>query len=101
MAPVPDGLDDHPQPLLPERAVHDLLTPLTVIKAQAQMLRRWVRRSNVADGNVVVDRLDRIEAMVAILAADLDAWRQDTHPDPVVSDAPASADDPRPDPPRR
>ncbi len=30
MAPFPDGPGDHPEPILPERACHDLLTPLTV-----------------------------------------------------------------------
>jgi len=101
MAPVTDGPSDHPNPFLPERAVHDLLAPLTVIKAEAQMLRRWIRRSRVADGNVGVARLDRIEVMVAIVVADLDARRQESHLDRVVSDAPASADNLRPDPPRR
>lgn len=101
MAPSADGLNDHPHSVLSERAVHDLLTPLTVIKAQAQMLRRWVRRSGVADGHVVAARLDRIEAMVEIMAADLNARRQATHPDPVVADTSASTDDPMPDAPRR
>lgn len=95
MAPFPDGSSDYPHPVLSERAIHDVLAPLTVIKGQTQMLRRWVRRSNLADGRVIVARLDRIEAMVAIIAADLDARRQDTHPDPAASD------DPMPDPRRR
>lgn len=101
MAPSPDGPSDHLSPVLSDRACHDLLTSLTVIKAEAQMLRRWIRRSSVADGTVVVARLDRIEAMVATIAADLNARRQDTHRDPAVADGSASADGPMPDPRRR
>jgi nitrogen-specific signal transduction histidine kinase len=47
-----------------EYIIHELQASLTVIKGQAQLLQRWVRRSTIPDQEVVLARLAVIDAMV-------------------------------------
>jgi len=71
--------DDDAGQTLSDAAVDHLLGPVSVIKGQAQLLRCWVRRSDLADGQAVLARLEMIETMVAVLAADLNVRRSPPH----------------------
>ena len=55
--------------------IHDLRAALTVIKAQSQMLGRWVRRHEPTDADAALARVAVIEAMVAKLVLELDALK--------------------------
>lgn len=48
--------------------VHELRASLTVINAQAQMVDRWLRRTNVPEGERALERLAMIEAMASRMA---------------------------------
>ena len=56
--------------------IYDLLAPLTVIKAQAQMVARWAQRNNVAEPDAVLARLAVIDTMVTRLVLELDGLRE-------------------------
>jgi len=76
---IPDArssADDDAGQTLSDAAVDQLLAPISVIKGQAQLLRRWVRRSDLAGGQAALARLEVIETMVAVLAADLNVRRR-------------------------
>lgn len=60
---------------LSSETIHNLRAPLTIIKAQAQLLERWVHRNAIADADVVLTRLEVIETMVARLVGELDELR--------------------------
>lgn len=60
---------------LNDDTIHDLQTPLTVIKAQAQMIERWFRRNDIPDAEIVLARLSVIDAMVTRLVAEMDQRR--------------------------
>jgi signal transduction histidine kinase len=68
-------MDDQPQRLTasndssPERFVHDLRTPLTVIKGQTQLLQRRARQCADPNNDVTLARLDVINNMVTRLSA--------------------------------
>lgn len=68
--------------------IHNLRASLTVIKAQAQMVERWVRRNDVADADDILDRLQAIDGMVTRLVGDLNELRES--PASTDSDAPGS-----------
>ena len=74
---------------LSSETIHNLRAPLTVIKAQSQMLERWVHRHTPADADVVLQRLEVIESMVARLVSDLDELREA----PPAQDLPATSGD--------
>lgn len=57
---------------LSESTVHDLITWLTVIKGQTQMLQRWGRMNDVQDKNAMFTRLDVIDRVVTRLASRVD-----------------------------
>lgn len=76
MAPPPDHSGHTSHDALSAQTVHDLRAPLTVIKAQAGMLERWVRRNDIAGGEAALIRLSVIDAMVARLVLELDALRE-------------------------
>jgi signal transduction histidine kinase len=65
---APDAVTTH--------VIHDLHAPLTVIKAQAQMLERWVRRTEPSEADTHLVRLAVIDVMVARLVVALDALRE-------------------------
>ena len=73
---IAPGPDHHHTDSLSAEAIHNLRAPLTVIKAQAQMLERWVRRNDIADANAVLARLLVIDGMVVRLADELDLLRE-------------------------
>lgn len=54
-------------------AVHELKTPLTAIKGQAQLLHRHVGRNAGMDHDRLLDGLAQIEAAANKLATELDA----------------------------
>lgn len=66
-------MDHHPTRPTPsadtpaEHALHDLCAPLTVIKGQAQLLQRRVRKGADPDKEVLLARLATIDRMVAHL----------------------------------
>ena len=64
MAGPPDHSDHNCNEALSDRTIHDLRAPLTVIKAQAQMVRRWLQREDVVGAEVAVKGLAAIDAMV-------------------------------------
>jgi hypothetical protein len=61
---------------LSSRTVHDLQGSLTIIKAQAQMLRRWARRQELTDAEVVFTRLAMIDDTATRLSAEIDRLRR-------------------------
>ena len=56
--------------------VHDLQVSLTVIKAQAQMLRRKARRHGLANGEEVSARLAMIDDVATRLSTKIQALRR-------------------------
>lgn len=81
MAPTPDGTHHDSRQKLSAQTIHELRAPLTVIKAQAQMVKRWVMRNNLEDREVIQNRLDVIDAMVTRLVKEMDERREDRHSD--------------------
>lgn len=70
--------------------IHDLRAPLTVIKAQAQMLERWVKRNEIDEPERVLARLAVINTMIAKLVLQLDVLRQEgTHDEGVIGPDPS------------
>lgn len=76
MAPSSDRSDHHTEHKLSADTIHDLQTSLTVIKGQAQLVRRWVRRSDIVDAEPALARLDVIESVVTRLVAEIDRLHQ-------------------------
>lgn len=71
---------------LSSRTVHDLQGSLTIIKAQAQMLRRWARRHDLADAEAVFTRLAMIDDTATRLSADLDRLRRPGRSNPPAGE---------------
>jgi hypothetical protein len=63
MDPSPPPPNPHEDTSL-HRIIHELYASLTVVKGQAQMLRRWAQRSTIPDKEVVLARLAVIDTMV-------------------------------------
>ena len=73
----PSGRKEPQSPdTIPEQTIHDLLVPLTIIKAQAQMLGRWAQRSGVPDSEVVLAKLTVIDAMVIRVVEELQSHQE-------------------------
>lgn len=87
MSSSSDRSDHSHSRTLSARTIHDLHVSLTIIKAQAQMLRRWVLRSGVTESSAVVARLDMIETRVSQVVSDLEEPSPVSRPDPVVDAA--------------
>lgn len=67
----PDNADNGRHDSLSPETIHEFSASLTVISAQAQMVRRWLRRNNVAEADVPVARLETIGSMVERLCQQL------------------------------
>lgn len=71
----PQDHSSHHDDRLSSETIHNLRLPLTVIKAQAQMLERWVSRNDVAGADGALRRLEVITSMVTRLVDELDELR--------------------------
>ncbi len=76
MDPPRNPRDQPEDDRLSASTLHDLRGPLTIIKGQAQLLERWVRRNDLPDADAVLFRLIIIERMVSDLAGNLDKVSQ-------------------------
>ncbi len=76
-SPEPSAPKDQPgaPENLSDQSIHDLLTPMAIIKGQTQMLRRWVKRSGPADGDAMLARLAVIDEMISQVVRALDSRR--------------------------
>ena len=71
-------MDDSPQQRchgLSERDVHTMLTTLTLIRAQAQIVQRWLLQHNGAEAEPALDRLALLDGLVMQLVVDIDSRR--------------------------
>lgn len=68
---------DHPPDMLSENTIHDMQSSLTVIKGQAQLLKRWIERNESHDDEVVTARLKAIDDTVTRLAMRIEGMRED------------------------
>lgn len=84
MARPPEAGGDRRQETLSAQTIHQLRTPLTIIKGQSQMVARALRRPEPAEPAALLRRLAAIDAMVAQLVGALDMLYDD--------DLPASSD---------
>jgi hypothetical protein len=76
MVSASDSGEHHRNDTLSGPTLHTLLTTTAVIHANAQLLERWVRRTDPADAELVLARLAVITTMVWRLALELDALRE-------------------------
>lgn len=79
--PPYDHNGDHRHDHLSARTVHDLRAPLTVIRAQAQMLARWVNRHDPPQSDVALKRLETIDTLIMELTQQLEALHTHDPPD--------------------
>jgi hypothetical protein len=101
MPPSADRSDHSPHQIVSARTIHDVHASLTIIKAQAHMLRRWVHRSDVTDAAAVLARLDMIETMVSKTVSLLDERGTLTQSDPAGAESGTDPDGATPDRSRR
>ena len=69
-------MDDSPQQRchgLSERDVHTMLTTLTLIRAHAQMVQRWLIQHNHAEAEPTLERLALLDRLVMQLVVDIDS----------------------------
>jgi signal transduction histidine kinase len=78
--PCADNADDVPPPDALDHLRHELKTPLTTIRARAQLLGRAIRRSpSLADDEQarMLESLDTIEQAVQTMVRAIDAMGRD------------------------
>jgi signal transduction histidine kinase len=81
MAPPPTSPENHHHAALSDETMHALRTPLTIVRAQAQMLERWVRRTQPPEADTLLARLAVIDAMIVKLVLELDVLRESSGDD--------------------
>ncbi len=82
----PDDSDSTIPPTLPPdtlspQSIHNLITPLTIIKGQTQLMQRRLRQMETADGERLLAGLAAIEAAATVLAAQVKLLRRSPSPD--------------------
>ncbi len=70
-----------PSDTLSPQSIHNLITPLTIIKGQTQLMQRRLRQMETADGERLLAGLAVIEAAATMLAAQVKLLRQSPSPD--------------------